>query len=85
MNFITAIEQGQAIIYQKGFYSQVPLFMREEKIFAKIGNRYVRLSQGGSTSAPNIRWYEIDTPFGTHEERQGSVFYTQTKLHEAAE
>lgn len=87
MNFITAIPEGQAIIHSKGVYRQVPLYERGGRIYAKHGAGFVRLSQGGATSAPNVRWAEIDTPNGTHEEIGAAVVYTahEGQALEAAE
>lgn len=85
MNFITAIDEGQAIVHSRGVYRQVPLYQRDGKIYAKHGGGYVRLAQGGSTSAPNVRWAEIDTPHGEWSEKSGAVFYTPNAMQEAAE
>ncbi len=87
MNFITAIPEGQAIVHSRSVYRQVPIYERGGKIYAKHGGGFVRLSQGGATSAPNVRWAELDTPNGTFEEKGGSVFYTaaEDQALEAAE
>lgn len=77
MEYFTVIPEGQAIVGTRGVYRQVPVYARGEKIYARHGSGYVRLIQGGSTSAPNIRWVEIDTPNGAHVERNGYVFYTE--------
>lgn len=76
MNFFTIIPEAQGIIHQRGVYRQVPLYERAGRIHARIGSGYVRLSQGGSTSAPNVRWAEIDTPLGEWREQGGFVDYT---------
>lgn len=77
MEYFTVIPEGQAIVVTRGVYRQVPVYARGEKIYARHGGGYVRLIQGWSTSAPNIRWVEIDTPNGAHVERNGYVFYTE--------
>ena len=77
MEYFTVIPEGHAIVVTRGVYRQVPVYARGEKIYARNGGGYVRLIQGGSTSAPNIRWVEIDTPNGAHVERNGYVFYTE--------
>ena len=76
MNFFSIIPEGQAIVHQRGVYRQVPIYERDGKVYAKYGAGFVRLIQGGSTSAINIRWAEIDPGQGSHEERSGYVFYT---------
>ena len=75
MTFFTIIPEAQAIVHVRGVYRQVPLYLRGERIHAKYGAGFVRLSQGGSTSAPNVRWAEIDTPCGTWSEQGGYVTY----------
>ena len=72
MNFFSEISDGQAIVHSGGVYRQVPLFermnvmgegksLREMRvIYAKMGNGFVRLSQGGATSSPRVKWSEID-------------------------
>ena len=87
MNFFTVIPEAQGIIHAAGVYAQVPLYERGGKIYAKRGAGYVRLSQGGATSAPNVRWAEIDTPQGMWREAGGSVEYQAgaVQVREAAE
>lgn len=87
MNFFTAIPEAQGIIHAAGVYSQVPLYERGGKVYAKRGAGFVRLSQGGATSAPNVRWAEIDTPFGVWRETGGTVEYVAdpAPVSEAAE
>lgn len=77
MEYFTIIPEGQAIMVSRGVYRQVQIYARGGKIYARHGGGYVRLIQGGSTSAPNIRWVEIDTPNGAHDERSGYVFYSE--------
>jgi hypothetical protein len=77
MEYFTVIPEGQAIMVNRGVYRQVQVYVRSGKVYARHGSGYVRLIQGGSTSAPNIRWVEIDTPNGEYDERSGYVFYTE--------
>jgi len=76
MNFFTEIPEGQAIIHSRGVYRQAALFERDGSIHAKHGGGYVRLSQGGSCSAPTVRWSEIDVPNGAWKEVGHLVKYT---------
>lgn len=87
MNFITAIPEGQAIVHSRGVYRQVPLYERGGKVYAKYGGGFVRLSSGGATSAPNVRWADLDTPNGAYEEKGAAVVYTadEGQALEAAE
>lgn len=75
MHFFTAVEDGQAIIHSKGVYRQVPIYVRADKVYAKYGGGFVRLAQGGATSAPNVRWAEIDPGLGAYHETKGQVLF----------
>ncbi|WP_299663868.1 hypothetical protein [uncultured Ruegeria sp.] len=84
MKFFTAITDAFGIIYSKGVYRQVPLYIRGERIYAKSGSGFIRLLQGGGTSAPNTKWYELDLGDGGYEEGRGNVVYLPS-VSEAAE
>jgi hypothetical protein len=79
MEFFTAIPEGQAIIYANGVYRQTALYMRGERVYAKYGSGFVRLSQGGSTSHPKFRWADLYTPNGVWSESGGMVTYKAQK------
>jgi hypothetical protein len=75
-DFFTAIPEAQAIIHSSGVYRQVPLYLRDNRVYAKIGSGFVRLSQGGATSAPKVRWAEgLYTPEGAFKEGGSFVEY----------
>lgn len=76
MQFFTIIPEGQAIVHGRGVYRQVPIYERGGHVYAKHGGGFIRLTQGGSTSAPNIRWADVDTPVGSWAEEKGYVTYT---------
>ena len=76
MQFFTIITDAKAIIHSRGVYRQVDLYLRGDRVFAKHGAGFVRLNAGGTTSAPNIRWAEIDTPDGEWSEKGTFVTYT---------
>ena len=80
MNFFTIIPEAQAVIVVRGVYRQVPLFERGGKIYAKIGNGFVRLMQGGGMSTPAGKWIEYDVPEGEAVEAQGYLTYTPVKM-----
>lgn len=84
MKYFSEIPEGQAIICSNGVYRQVRIARRAGKIYAKFGAGYVRLSAGGASSHPKVRWYEIDPGDGSFEEKQGAVFYLEA-CAEAAE
>lgn len=75
MNYFTQIPEGQIIILKNGIYQQVAAYERAGRIYAKASGGYVRLNHGGATSAPNVRWHEIDTPNGVWREDGMAVTY----------
>lgn len=76
MTFFTTIPDAFAVIHMSGVYRQVPLFERGGKVYARFGSGYVRLSNGGSTSHPKIRWAEIDPGLGSYAEVGAHVVWT---------
>lgn len=75
MPFFSIIPEALGIIHTNGVYSQVALFERAGNIYAKRGSGFVRLSTGGATSCPTVRWAEIDTPNGQWRETGHLVEY----------
>lgn len=60
MHFFTIITGATAIIYSKGVYQQADMYARGEAVYAKRGSGFIKLSTGGSTSSPSVRWAEFD-------------------------
>lgn len=85
MNFFTIIPDAQAILHARGVYRQVPLYARGEKVYARYGGGYVRLSVGGATSAPNVRWAEFDPGNAIIEDRDGQAPEYHGEQRRAAE
>lgn len=54
------ITDGLAILLRKGIYSQVPLFKRNDNVYAKVGSGFIRLYKHGGTSVPTISWKDFD-------------------------
>lgn len=75
MDFFTIIPDAYAVIYMKGVYRQAPLYLRGKNVHAKWGGGFIRLSQGGATSHPNVRWAEFDAGAGALSEAGGNVTY----------
>lgn len=75
MNYLSEVPEGQAIICSNGVYRQVRIAVRDRRVYARYGAGYVRLSQGGATSHPKVRWYEIDPGDGVIREEKGAVFF----------
>lgn len=76
MNLFSIIPDGVAIVHCRGVYRQVPIYARGGKIYAKHGGGFVRLGAHGDTSAPNIRWSDVDAGEGAYEARNGHLEYT---------
>lgn len=60
MELFQIIDGAQAILFSKGVYRQTKVFRRGTMIFAQSGSGFVRLLQGGSTTAPNIAWKDVE-------------------------
>lgn len=84
MNYFTAIDEGFAIIRNRGVYRQAPLYEREGKIYAKHGSGFIRLLQNNGTTVPTIKWNEIDTPHGSYTADMGGLSYTPNQKARAA-
>jgi hypothetical protein len=54
------IDGAQAVLCSRGVYRQVPLFRREDRIYAKWGAGFVRLGSGSGTSVPHVSRRSID-------------------------
>lgn len=50
MSFFREIEGEAAILIENGVYKQVPIYVRDEHLYAKTGGGFVRLMAGGSTT-----------------------------------
>lgn len=74
MDYFTEVTDGKAITISGGVYRQVSVYRRADRLYARHGNGYVRLLQGGTTSAPAVRWLELDTPDIQSQEKFGGVF-----------
>ncbi|WP_300440314.1 hypothetical protein [uncultured Mameliella sp.] len=59
MTFFTIITGAVALVHSGGVYRQADLYARGSAVYAKHGAGFIRLSIGGATSAPKIRWAEI--------------------------
>lgn len=73
MDYFTEVTDGKAITISGGVYRQVSVYQRADRLYARHGNGYVRLLQGGTTSAPAVRWLELDAPEISYKEKFGGV------------
>ena len=63
MDLFHVIEDGQAIIRQKGgVFRQVKVYRRGSDVFVASGTGFVKLLGMNSTTAPNISVVELDAP-----------------------
>ncbi|RUX60198.1 hypothetical protein [Mesorhizobium sp. M7A.F.Ca.CA.002.12.1.1] len=73
MSMFSHIEGGQVLITQKGIYQEAKLYKRGEELFISLKNGFARLLTNNLTTAPNVRWKEIEgisysvTPEGPRE------------------
>ncbi len=65
MNRFHIIEEGAAIVYNRGVYRQVKIYHRDGVLYAAHGGGFVRLYKGGGTSHPKMLWRDIDPAGGT--------------------
>lgn len=62
VNLFHEIVDAQVILHCKGVYQQVPVFRRQDRLYAKRGSGFVRLGGHGFTSAPSVSWEDLDLP-----------------------
>lgn len=60
MTPFTEVQDGLVITHEKGIYRQLPLFRRDQYVYAKVGAGFIRLYKQGATSKPNIKWVDYD-------------------------
>lgn len=63
MGLFSEVMGEVAVIIEGGVYKQVPLYVRDGYIYAKVGSGYIRLYQSGETSKPKCR---LDTMTWDH-------------------
>ena len=56
------IEGSAVVLYNKGIYRQVTIFVRKNELYAKHGGGFVRLMKAGHTSYSNMSWGDISVP-----------------------
>lgn len=55
MSFFKEIEGEAAILVENGVYKQVPLYVRDGYLYAKVGGGFVRLMADGATTKSKLR------------------------------
>lgn len=54
------IEEGAAIICQRGIFKQVKIYRRDKDIYAGCGTGFIKLYGSMGTSAPRISWLSME-------------------------
>jgi hypothetical protein len=64
----TVVDDAQVVMQSKGTYRQGKVFSRtvngHTALYGKWGSGYIRLTQGGHTSNPLVRWDHVEAPVG---------------------
>jgi hypothetical protein len=55
MSYFTELTGDHAILFVNGVYTQVQLYTRNQELFAKHGQGFVRLNSDYSTSKPKLK------------------------------
>jgi hypothetical protein len=63
MNYFTPVEDGYAIIRNRGVYKQVALYTYKGALYAGFGTGFIGLFQSqNATTNPNVAWMELSIP-----------------------
>lgn len=54
-----AIDGAFVVLRCKGVYRQAQLYARDERVYAKWGSGFIRLSRAGGTTHPNATWDDL--------------------------
>ena len=60
MFLFSLVENGQAIIADRGVYQQVDLYKRGDQLFAAYGKGFIRLLASFYTTKSNVKWSAIE-------------------------
>lgn len=60
MSLFTPIEDGHAILLQRGVYKQTPLFKRHGRVYARHAGGFIGLREDHGTTVPSIRWEHVE-------------------------
>lgn len=59
MSYFSIITGASALVHSGGVYRQSDLYARGSAVYAKYGAGFIKLSTGGATSAPKVRWADF--------------------------
>lgn len=54
------IPEAQCVLRSRGVFRQVPMFRRNQQLFAKWSSGFVMLRANGGTSIPHVSWDHIE-------------------------
>ena len=60
MNLFTIIEDGHAILLQRGVYKQTTLFERHARVYARHAGGFIGLRKDHGTTVPSIRCEHVE-------------------------
>lgn len=55
-----SIPDAQCVLRSRGVFRQVPMFRRNQQLFAKWSSGFVMLRTNGGTSIPHVSWDHIE-------------------------
>lgn len=71
MDLFHIIDDGAAILRQKGRYTQKKIYRRGDKVYAEADrSSFIELLKGNGTSDPNISWMDVAGRGVTVEDRR---------------
>jgi hypothetical protein len=59
-SLFSVIENAQAVLSQGGYEQQTQVFSRNDLVYAKVGNKYVRIMGQGETPVPKMLCVHLD-------------------------
>ena len=60
MGFFTPVDNSLAVLRKGGVFTEAPLFVWNQNLYARARGGYVRLKPRGMTGVPGLVWEDID-------------------------
>lgn len=73
MGLFKQSEGDSAILVVNGVYKQVPVYIRDELLYANHSGGFIRLNMDGSTSQPKVRLDHLDFEGAVHRDPMGRL------------
>lgn len=64
MVFFEPIPEATALVHVNGTYSENELYHHDYEIYAKRGNKFIKLHSNRETSVKNMYWKTLHVPHG---------------------